>query len=74
MRKLNPPKNFRRTLPRCCLTCKHRVWYEGDGSSATICERDQLGREDSPELSVCDYYAVEELLSDQQQGIEEDHY
>ena len=54
MKKLNPPKNLRPTTPRCCLTCRHRVWLEHEGD---VCERDKTGREDTPELSVCDYYA-----------------
>lgn len=51
-KELKPPKNLRPTIPRCCLTCVHRIYDD----KLMICERDDNSREDTPEYWVCDYY------------------
>ena len=62
---MQPPVNFRRTMPRCCIGCVHRIAkpitkeisiYE-IFSSAMVCARDNsLSLEESPEFCICDGY------------------
>lgn len=46
------PKNFRRTTPRCCLTCRYRANI-GE-HYVPSCLRDGDPRCDDPETHVCD--------------------
>ena len=62
MRKLQPPKNLRHTIPRCCLGCAHRVYDPVSGGP--VCERDGLPRECEPEAQVCDGYKKPARWSD----------
>lgn len=63
MSRLKKPKNYRRTMPRCCVTCKH---YEFDGTLESWCERapDTIRWDDDidntePYYCVCDRYQWE---------------
>ena len=65
MQKLKPPKNYRRTTPRCCMTCKHftsdSTEQKGHGipSVFLVCERDSTTGETCEEdyFRICDFYS-----------------
>lgn len=61
---LSLAKNFRRTVPRCCLGCAYRIAIatatpgEIDETRMNmVCQRDPtIGLEDDPEYTICDGY------------------
>jgi len=63
MAKLKPPKNYRRTEPRCCVTCVHYIDRKEQDHFQAIpthwqeCERDGTGTQSEEDYArICDYY------------------
>lgn len=52
--QLDPPKRFRKTSPKCCATCIHRIDVDGFPE----CEREEGRLPDSEEIFflICSYY------------------
>lgn len=64
MPKLNAPRNYRETNPKCCVTCVHYVRVDsittkGSNEIWKECERDGTGYSGEEDyFMVCDYYKL----------------
>lgn len=56
MQKLNPPTNFRMTVPRCCLTCQYHGLTDEDGVCRRAPDDDSVRTDEHREalFHVCD--------------------
>ncbi len=61
MRELLPPKNVRKTTPRCCVTCKHYIEVKDGSDTYPECERDEdiVSTSEEDYFRVCDYWRLE---------------